>query len=83
MAKVYNVYMICIDKSDQIKSFYEITRKSRKWWHRLLCHSIDVTLVNSFIIFKLPNPKKDFQLKDFRLSIVDELMVINCQKKRG
>ena len=31
MAKDYNGYMGCVDKSDQMKSFYEITRKSRKW----------------------------------------------------
>ena len=73
--------MGCVDKSDQMKSFYEITRKSKKWWHRLLWHLIDVTLANSFIIFKLLNPNKDLELKDFRLSDVDELIGINCQKK--
>ena len=53
MAKDYNGYMGCVDKSDQMKSFYEITRKSKKWWHRLLWHFIDVTLVKSFIISKV------------------------------
>ena len=82
MAKDYR-YMGCVDKSDQMKLFYEITRKSKKWWHRLLWHFIDVTLVNSFIILKLLNPNKDLKLKDYRLSVVDELIGINCQKKRG
>ena len=75
--------MACVDKSDQMKSFYEITRKSKKWWHRLLWYFIDATSVNSFIIFKLLNPNKDSKLKDFRLSVVDELIGINFQKKRG
>ena len=75
--------MGCVDKSDLMKSFYEITRKSKKWWHCLLWHFIDVTLVNSFIIFKLLNPNKDFKLKDFRLSVVDELIGINCRKKQA
>ena len=83
MAKGYNGYMRCVDKSHQMKSFYEITRKSKKCWDRLLWHFIDVTLANSFIILKLLNPNKDFKLKDFRLSVVDELIGINCQKKRG
>ena len=82
MAKDYNGYVGCVEKSDQMKSFYEITRK-RKRWHRLLWHFIDVTLVNAFIIFKLLNPNKDLKLKDFSLSDVDELIGINCQKKRG
>ena len=75
--------MGCVEKSDQMKSLYEITRKSKKWWHRLLWHFIDVTLFNSFIIFKLLNPNKDLKLKGFRLSVVDELIGINCQKKWG
>ena len=83
MAKDYNGYMGCVNKSDQMKLFYEITRKSKKWSHRLLWHFIDVTLVNSFIIFKLLNPNKDLKLKDFRLSVADELIGINFQKKRG
>ena len=65
MAKDYNGYMGCVDKSDQMKSFYEITRKRKKWWHRLLWHFIDVNLVNSFLIFKLLNPNKNFKLKHF------------------
>ena len=83
MAKDYNGYMGCVDKSDQMKSFYEITRKSKKWWHCLLWHFIHVTLVNSFIIFKLLNSNKDLKLKDFRLTVVDELIGIKFQKKRG
>ncbi|XP_058792081.1 piggyBac transposable element-derived protein 4-like [Phymastichus coffea] len=83
MSKDYNAHMGCLDKSDQMKSFYEITRKSRKWWHCLLWHFIDVTLVNSFIIFKLLNPDKDLKSKEFRLLVVDELIGLNCQKKRG
>ena len=83
MAKDYNGYMGCVDKSDQLKSSYEITRKSKKWWHRLLWRFIDVTFVNSFIIFNLLNPNKDFKLKNFRLSVLDELIGINCQRKRG
>ena len=82
MAKDYNGYMGGVEKSDQMKSFYEITRKSKKWWYRLLWHFIDVTLVNFFIIFKLLNPNKDLKLKDFRLSVVDELIGIIRQKKR-
>ena len=40
-------------------------------------------MVNSFIIFKLLNPSKGLKLEDFRLSVVDELIGMNCQKKRG
>ncbi|XP_018377831.1 PREDICTED: uncharacterized protein LOC108770657 [Trachymyrmex cornetzi] len=45
----YNAFMGCVDKADMLKSYYEINRKSKKWWQRIFWHFVDVTLVNSFI----------------------------------
>ncbi|XP_051170470.1 piggyBac transposable element-derived protein 4-like [Leptopilina boulardi] len=36
MIKDYNQHMGYVDKSDMLKSLYEIDRKSKKWWHRIL-----------------------------------------------
>ena len=47
----YNDFMGCVDKADMLKSYYEINRKSKKWWQRIFWHFVDVTLVNSFIIY--------------------------------
>lgn len=48
--KDYNQNMGYVDYFDQLKSLYEIDRKSKKWWHQIFFHFIDVTIVNSFII---------------------------------
>lgn len=82
MIQDYNHYMGCVDKADMFKSFYEINRKSKKSWHRIFWHFVDVTVVNSFIIYKLNNPDTKMLLKDFRLVIVNEFVGFSNPKKR-
>lgn len=79
----YNNHMNCVDKADQLKSSYEISRKSKKWWHRLFWHFVDVTVVNSFIIYKQKNSSTKINLKEFRLNIVTELVGFSTPIKRG
>ena len=50
--KQYSQYMKGVDKSNQLISYYEINRKTYKWWKRIFYQLIDVSIVNSFIIFK-------------------------------
>lgn len=79
----YNNHMNCVHKADQLKSSYEINRKSKKWWHRLFWHFVDVTVVNSFIIYKQKNPSNKMNLKEFRLNVVTELVGFSTPIKRG
>ena len=43
----YNKRMGYVDKGDMLKSLYGLDRKSKKWWHRIVFHFLDVALVNS------------------------------------
>ncbi|XP_043463998.1 piggyBac transposable element-derived protein 4-like [Leptopilina heterotoma] len=54
--KDYNQHLGYVDKADMLKSLYEIDRKSKKWWHRLFWHLLDVAVTNAFVIDK----KKEF-----------------------
>jgi len=80
MAKDYNNHMGCVDKADMLKSYYEISRKSKKWWHRIFWHFVDV---NSYIIYNQLFPTHTMLLKDFRLAIVDHLVGFSNRPKRG
>lgn len=75
--------MGCVDKADMYKTLYQINRKSKKSWHRILWHFVDVALVNSFIIYKLRNPNTKIKLKDFRLAVANELVDYSSPKNRG
>lgn len=48
--KDYNQHMGYVDKADMLKSCYQINRKSRKWWHRISFHFVDVVVCNSCIM---------------------------------
>lgn len=75
LVKDYNKHMGYVDKSDMLKSCYEIDRKSKKWWHRILWHFIDLTLVNAFIIFNERScGVKHLSLKYFRLAVANGLI---------
>lgn len=82
--KEYNTFMNCVDKFDQLKSVYDINRKSKKWWHRVFFYFIDASITNSFIIYKLLG-NENLSMKKFRREIVQELVAkkaVNLTKKR-
>ena len=48
----YNQNMGGVDRSDQLLSSYDVLLKSYRWWKTLFFHMIDVSIVNSFILFQ-------------------------------
>ncbi|CAI6355118.1 unnamed protein product [Macrosiphum euphorbiae] len=72
----YNNNMNNVDVFDQLKAAYGMNRKSRKWWHRLFFHFIDMAIVNSFILHQQLKLEK-ISLKDFRRRVVDGLLAPN------
>lgn len=77
MVKEYNQHMGYVDKTDMLKSVYEIDRKSKKWWHRIMWHFIDICVVNSFILFEQKAKCAVPNLKFFRLSVASGLIGIS------
>ena len=71
MCSDYNKYMGYVDKSDHLVSTYKIDRKSKKWWHRIFWHFVDVTIINSFIIYNKVGSKPQLTSKEFRLRLVE------------
>ena len=48
-----------VDKHDMQRQLYEINRKSMKWWQRLLFGSLDMAVVNTYVVH---NASKEQQL---------------------
>lgn len=80
--KDYNANMGYVDKADMLKTTYQIDRKSRKWWPRILWHFVDVSIVNSFIIYNENYKHTNMTLKEFRLSIVTGLVGASTETPR-
>jgi hypothetical protein len=69
----YNKNMGFVDKFDQLKSLYEVDRKSKKWWHRIFFHFLDVAVINSYILHKMLTDGEINTTKQFRLALVYSL----------
>lgn len=71
--KVYSEYMKGVDLSNQLISYYELNSKTYKWWKRIFFHLIDISIVNSYILYKKYN-KSAITQKTFRLEIVKSII---------
>lgn len=69
----YNMNMNFVDRFDQMKSTYELDRKSKKWWMRIFFHFLDCCMVNAYTLYKVKELKK-VSLKDFRRKVIDGLL---------
>ena len=63
-----------VDKGNQLISYYELSRGTHKWWKRIFLHLIDISIVNSFIIYKKSELNKGMTQKQFRLEIVRSII---------
>ena len=65
-----------VDVMDQQLSYYSLTQsRSPKWWKKVFWRLLDITLINSLIIFRANNPESstDTQLK-YRTELCRQLV---------
>ena len=74
VVRSYNKNMGGIDLSDQLRGYYAVGRKSRKWWRYLFWFCVDFSIVNASILETLaPNHSTRKQLA-FRLELAKKLI---------
>ncbi|GBP28452.1 PiggyBac transposable element-derived protein 4 [Eumeta japonica] len=77
--KEYNAHMGGVDLMDSFIGRYYTRIKSRKWTMRLFYHLLDITIINSWVLYKNVNvkrgtPQKDIlKLTNFRTELADTL----------
>ncbi|GBN58679.1 PiggyBac transposable element-derived protein 4 [Araneus ventricosus] len=73
----YNKYMGGVDLADQYRKYYDISRKSRKWWIYMFWYLLDTTVNNAYIIYSttnFPSEKKSKTPLDFRMSLIEAIL---------
>nr|XP_006812366.1 PREDICTED: piggyBac transposable element-derived protein 4-like [Saccoglossus kowalevskii] len=81
----YNQYMGGVDLSDQLASYYSISKKYMKYWKYLFFFFIQRMIVNSFILYSIahsPNPRRRYRQLDFRLDLSSQLIAGYCSRKK-
>lgn len=80
---LYGKYMGGVDRSDQLRSLYSVSRKSLRWWRYVFWWLLDTSIVNGYILmresprhelFTRNKVKKDRTLLSFRLALANQLI---------
>ena len=83
----YNKYMGGVDHADQLRNYYHVRTKSRKFYKYLFWFVFDCAVVNAFIIWKHYQPLagvsvRQQSLKSFRLALANGLIGSYNSRKR-
>lgn len=77
----YNRHMGGVDRGDQMRGYYRYKLKSRKFYKYIFFFLIDVSITNAFILYK-HEAHQNKNLKEFRITLSDELIGDYCSRKR-
>lgn len=75
----YNRFMAGVDKADQYSTYYEIDRKSNKWWKRVFYRLLLMAVSNAWILYKTCQGKKT-ALIDYLIPLAEELIATGKNK---
>ena len=76
----YNCYMGGVDRNDQLRQYYHVRLKCRKYYKYIFWMLFDITITNSFIISTDVVPCNN--IKDYRTILAKALLQGYCSRKR-
>ena len=86
----YQQYMRGVDRGDQLVGFYNVGRRSRKWWKRCFSYLLECSLLNAYVLHGLAYPhlhqakgRKKFDFLQFRLEVATSLINSFCSRQRA
>lgn len=78
----YNSYMGGVDLLDKQVSLYRTRIRSKKWWWPLFTQFLDVSVVNTWRLYNIVNPDKQFSLLEIRRIITTAYLSKKPARKR-
>ena len=79
----YNKYMGGVDRGDQLRGYYHVRMKCRKFYKYVANFMLDVAITNSLTLFRCrPLTSKSVTTKTFRELLAKELVGDYCSKRR-
>jgi len=61
---IYNKFMEGVDLMDSLKALYRINIRSKKRYHRIFFHFLDVAVVNSWLLYRKDRELSKISQKD-------------------
>lgn len=84
----YNAHMGGVDLMDSHLGRYKIRVKTKKWYLRIFYHLLDITIINSWILYRKVHHKQGFSdkdlmsLMDFRSELAETLTNLGSTENR-
>ena len=79
---LYNKHMGGVDHNDQLRGYYHVRLKCRKYYKYIFWFLFDVVVTNSYILCRSNTDMKITTIKDFRTALAKELIGDYCTRKR-
>jgi hypothetical protein len=76
----YNDNMSGIDRADQMVKYYSSPRKQSRWYKKVLFHLLDITVWNTFFIYKIRFDCGSMRFKDFRDILIKSMLKVPLDK---
>ena len=73
----YNNFMNGVDRNDQYRWQHPCYIKSMKWWKAVFFFLVDLSLINSFLLYKnrpTVDPNARYTLADYRVDLIAQLV---------
>lgn len=70
----YNSNMGAVDRVDQMLQPYDATRKTQRWYKKLMIHLLQIALLNSFLLFKKTNINSHLDFLLFQCQVISDLL---------
>ena len=76
IVSTYNKFIGGVDLLDCLLSLYRIHIRSKKWYHKLFFHFLDVTVVQSCLMYcrSMTGNEGKLRLREFKMILADSLM---------
>ena len=62
----YTARMGGVDRFDERRSHYSVSRRSRKWWLRIFYFLLDSCIVNAYVLYTAVHPEIELSMLKFR-----------------
>ena len=79
---LYNKFMGGVDRNDQLRQYYAIRMKGRKYYKYIWWFLFDVAVTNAYVLCKNHTNLTVPSVKDFRIDLAKALIGEYCSRKR-
>ena len=73
IVKQYNKHMGGVDLLDSLLGLYKTRMKSKKWYHKIFFHLMDMTVINAWLLYRRCRNDNNIRLLDFKISVAEAL----------